>query len=123
MTVSAVPNEHLRPRPALFREEYASSQGSFAIDAGGNFFPLPPAQIDSIETYIQILHGPSVDDREQHGFTLVVFLDRFNECTGKPVTIDDFLAQFPAQLDDAEIIEENIDIKPRERINTKAIRP
>ena len=122
MTVSAVPNEHVRARPALFREEYASRQGSFKIDAGDNFVPLPPEQMDSIETYIQILHGPSVDNREQHGFTIVAFLNQFNECTGKPLQIDDFLAQFPDQLDDAEIIQENIKIKPRKRIDTETIR-
>ncbi len=123
MTVSAISAEYVQSRPALFREEYASLQGSFGIDAGGNFVPLPPEEMDSVITYIQVLHGPSVDDREQNGFTLVAFYDQFNERKGKPVRIDDFLAQFPAQMDDAEIIEENIDIKPRKRINTKAIRP
>ena len=122
MTVSAVPKEHLLPRPALFRGEYASRQGSFAIDAGDNFVPSPPEQMDSIMTYIQVLHGPSVDDREKTGFTLVAFFDQFNEPIGKPVQIDEFLAQFPAQMDDAEIIQENIKIRPRKRIDNKTIR-
>ena len=117
LTVSAVPHEKMRPRAALFREDYASRQGFFEISGLNSFVATsPPELIGATKTYLQILHGPNPDDRQQLGFMLVASLNRFNEYEGKPVPLDDLLMNFPTQQDNVEEIQDGISIQIREGI-------
>ena len=112
LTVSAVEHENVRPRPAMFREDYASRQGFFAITNQNTFIPTsPPVSSARPKTYLQILHGPRVDDRCRLGFLLVAKMNRFNEYEGKPVPLDELLTHFQAQRDEVEEIRDGISIR------------
>ena len=71
---------------------------------------------EATNTYLQILHGPKIDDRQQLGFMLVASLNRFNEYEGKPVPLDDLLMNFPTQQDDVEEIQDDISFEIKESI-------
>ena len=117
LTVSAIPHENLRPRAALFREDYASRQGFFEINGQNRFVAASPPELsESTKTYLQILHGPKADDRQQLGFMLVASLNRFNEYEGKPVPLDELLLNFPTQQDDVEEIQDGISIGIRDGV-------
>ena len=114
LTVSAVGHENVRPRPAIFREDYASRQTSFEISEQNSFVATLPPRLDGpTKTYLQILHGPKVDDRHQLGFMLVAYLNRFNEYESKPVPLDELLMHAQTQKEEVEEIQDGINIKIR----------
>ena len=92
-TVSAVKSQSDRPRPARFRSDYSQRQMRFVIDESTNRFqvaPLPEAS-HKIHTYIQMLHGPTPENRQVHGFTLIAFTNHFGEYEPNPINILEFV--------------------------------
>lgn len=114
LTVSAVAQPHMRPRAALFREEYASRQGFFRISEQNSFVPTSPRSLSEPRTsYLQILHGPKDDDRQHLGFMLIASLNHFNEYEGKPAPLDDLLLSSPIEPEHVEDIQDSINIEIR----------
>lgn len=93
ITVSAIKARSDRPRPARFRTDYSHRQMRFVVNEESNTFEAasPPDTNRSIHTYIQLLHGPTPEDRQTHGFTLVAFTNRFGEYEPMPMEISEFL--------------------------------
>ena len=117
ITVSAVKRWSDRPRPARFRADYAR-QLRFAVNEGTNAFEVaPPPQVGQrIHTYIQMLHGPTPENRQVHGFTLIAFTNGFGEYEPKPIDIIQFLGlpkQHPKRAAE-EAIQEQLGIEIRE---------
>ena len=114
ITLSAVANEQARPRPALYRTDYATRQGFFTIDDTNILTPSPPTELDDFALpYVQILYGPAKDNRQELGFIMIAFVNRFNEYDPAPMHLDDFLAKLPGQEVAAEDIAERFIIGRR----------
>ena len=64
----------------------------FVVNEDNNFAPAPvPEAAPNVHTYIQLLHGPTQENRFVHGFTLMAFTNRFGEYEPRPVEVADFL--------------------------------
>ena len=119
ITVSAVKSRSDRPRLARFRVDYSRRQMMFVVNEDNFFEPAPPpAPAQNLHTYIQMLHGPSPENRQIHGFTLIAFTNRFGEYLPRPVEVDDLLDQAgePDREVAREIVREDIPIRIRDRI-------
>ena len=118
ITISAVPHNEARPRSAWFREAYGTRQASFQINDESNDFELtpPPTHPPDDWNYIQILHGPTQDNRRELGFILVAVIDRFNSYARPPRNLREFVnflsegAERPSIA--TEVIEENFSLMP-----------
>ena len=79
MTVSAVKTPQQKPRYAAHRSRYAMTQTYFKTPRSEPPDPLEampiPNPYDIGSLYIQVLHGPKSDDRQQHGFTVIRAMD------------------------------------------------
>ena len=92
ITLSAVRTRGDRPRPAKFRADYARRQLRFVVNEDNRFEPAPPPGAAlGIHTYVQLLHGPTHEDRFAHGFTLIAFTNAFGEYEPRPMDVAEFL--------------------------------
>ena len=92
ITVSAVNHPLDNPRPAIFRESYASQQMGFGINSAGAFQVLDPPDFSNFACrYFQVRHGPKVDDRQQLGFVIIVPVNGFGRPLSPPQAMDSFL--------------------------------
>ena len=106
-TISSVPDLQARPRHAQFRANYARQQSYFKISRDNRFQLAPPPEPDDpASTYTQILHGPKSDSRQELGFILVGFPNRFGEYQQEPMHIDEFLNLSQPEMTDEEVIED-----------------
>ena len=93
ITVSAVKGRSDRPRPATFRTDYTYRQMTFVVDESTNLLEVvPPSDVRQKRyTYIQMLHGPSPENRQIHGFTLLAFTTPFGKYEPHPIDVSKFL--------------------------------
>ena len=113
ITISSVPDVHAGPRHAEFRANYAMLQGYFRINKDNRFEASPPPELDEpTGTYMQILHGPKADSRQELGFVLVAFPNRFGNYEQNPMPMDHFLhALLQNGTTDEEIIDDISDLE------------
>ena len=113
VTISSVPNIQARPRHANFRTNYARLQGRLTINKDNELEASPPLEPDEPTlTYIQILHGPKEENRQDLGFILVAFPNRFGEYPEEPISLDKFLDSLQQQgIADEEIVADLPDLE------------
>lgn len=110
MTFSAVPALDMVPRKAVHRSRYALRQRYFRISEPGFEIVPVPDPYDRQSLYIQVLYGPSAEDRRSHGFTVIRILDENDQYLPGVIDLDEYLAGIEAEQRDRELIGEDFQI-------------